>query len=91
MPPTLTVTELSRKLTEYINRVLYRGERFVLTRGNKPVAEIRPIRSAPKLSELPAIYASMRHLSREDAEDFAKDIEAARNSELMEDYDPWER
>jgi prevent-host-death family protein len=38
MAQTLTVTEMSRKLAEYIDRVRYRRERFILTKGNKPVA-----------------------------------------------------
>ena len=88
---TLTVTELARKFAEYINRVAYRGEKFIVTRGKKPVAELRPVSSGIKMSELAAFYASLPHLSPEDAEAFAQDIEAARRSEPIEDYDPWAR
>lgn len=91
MPKTLTVTEMARSFAEYINRVAYRGERFILTRGNKPIAEIRPLPVRRRLSELPELFASLPHLSPEDAEDFARDIEAARNSLPKEDYDPWDR
>ena len=42
MALTLSVTEVARHFAEYINRVSYRGESFVLVRGNKPVAELRP-------------------------------------------------
>lgn len=91
MPQTLTVTEMARKFAEYINRVAYRGERFILTRGNKAVAEIRPIQSGVKMSDLPVIFAALPHLDPVDAEAFAKDIDAVRRSEAREDYDPWNR
>lgn len=38
MPETLTVTEVVRHFADYVNRVVYRRESFVLVRGNKPVA-----------------------------------------------------
>ena len=65
---------MARKFAEYINRVTYRGESFILTKGNKPVAEIRPLQTGRKLSELPAIMASIPHLSPDDVEAFAKDV-----------------
>ena len=43
MSQTLSVTEVARHFAEYINRVAYRGECFVLMRGNKPIAELRPL------------------------------------------------
>ena len=88
---TLTVTEFARKLAEYINRVAYRGEKFIVTRGNKPVAELRPVSEGIKMSELPAFFASLPHLAPEDAEAFAQDIAEARRSAPVEDYDPWAR
>ena len=87
---TLTVTEVARHFAEYINRVSYRGESFVLLRGNKPVAELRPLPAGKKLSELPSLLASLPHLSPTEAEQLADDVEAAR-AELAraEVRDPW--
>lgn len=91
MAKTLTVTEVSRKFAEYINRVVYRGERFILTRGNKPVAELRPLPVGRKLSELPEILASAPHLDPDDVEQFANDIEDARRElDNIPGRDPWE-
>lgn len=91
MPRTLTVTEMSRKFADYINRVAYRGERFVLTRGNKPIAEIRPLPVGRKLSELPEIMASLPHLTPEEAEAFGRDIDEAREAmSKIPIRDPWE-
>ena len=91
MPEILTVTEVARKFADYINRVAYRGENFVLTRGNRPIAELRPVPAGRKLSELPTLFAALPHLSPDDAAVFAEDIETAREELAREDEDPWER
>ncbi len=91
MSKTLTVTEMARSFAEYINRVAYRGESFVLTKGNKPVAEIRPLPVGRKLSELPALMASLPRLTPEEAEAFGKDIDEAREAlNRIPIRDPWE-
>lgn len=82
---------MSRRFAEYINRVAYRGESFVLTRGNKPIAEIRPLPQGRKLYELPAILASAPHLTPEEAEAFGRDIDEAREElNKIGLRDPWE-
>ncbi len=85
-----SVTEVVRNFADYINRVAFRGERFTLMRGNKPVAELRPVPSGRRLGELPELLASLPRLSPDDASALAEDIEAAR-SELSEQplSDPW--
>ena len=91
MSETLTVTELSRKFAEYVNRVAYRGESFILTKGNRPVAELRPVTRGRKLSELSEVFASLPHLDPDDVEQFAKDIEESRNElNSIPVRDPWE-
>jgi antitoxin (DNA-binding transcriptional repressor) of toxin-antitoxin stability system len=85
-----SVTEVARNFADYINRVAFRGEQFTLMRGNKPVAELRPVPSGRRLGELPELLASLPRLSPDDAAALAEDIEAAR-SELSEQplSDPW--
>ena len=78
MAQTRTVTEVARHFTEYINRVSYRGESFVLTRGNKSVAELRPLPAGKRLLELPSLMASLPHLSPTEATQFADDLARAR-------------
>ena len=91
MPQTLTVTEVARKFAEYINRVAYRGESFILTKGSKPVAEIRPLRRGVKGSELLEILKSGPHLDPADVERFATDIDEAREElNKLGVRDPWE-
>ncbi len=90
MVQTLSVTEVARHFAEYINRVSYRGECFVLVRGNKPVAELRPLPAGKRLLELPALLASLPHLSPAEATQFAGDLTAARQAlASAEVHDPW--
>ncbi len=90
MTQTLSVTEVARHFTEYINRVAYRGECFLLVRGNKPVAELRPLPAGKRLAELPALLASLPHLSPAEATQFADDLTAAREAlARAEVHDPW--
>ena len=74
----LTVTDMARNFSDYINRVAYRGERFLLTRGNRVVAEIRPVPESRPLRELPELLAALPRLGPEDAGAFGRDLEAAR-------------
>ena len=80
MVKTLSVTEVARHFAEYINRVACRGECFVLVRGNKPMAELRPLSTGKRLAELPALLASLPHLSPAEATQFAGDLTAARET-----------
>jgi antitoxin (DNA-binding transcriptional repressor) of toxin-antitoxin stability system len=90
MAQTLSVTEAARHFAEYINRVVYRGESFVLVRGNKPIAELRPLPAGRRLAELPALLASLPHLSATDAAQLADDLMAAREVLAREEVrDPW--
>ena len=66
MSQTLSITEVARHFAEYINRVVYRGDCFVLMWSNKPIAELRPLPVGKRLAELPALLALLPHLSEED-------------------------
>ena len=78
MSQTLSVTEVALHFAEYINRVAHGGECFVLVRGNKPIAELRPLPVGKRLAELPALLASLPHISETEAAQFAEDLTAAR-------------
>ena len=92
MPVTsLSVTEMVRGFSDYVNRVAYRGERFILLKGRKPMAELRPLPAGRLLGELDAVLRSLPALTDAEAEDFAADIEAARAGLPQEGLrDPWQ-
>lgn len=84
------ITEVARHFSDYVNRVAYQGENFVLVRGNKPVAELRPIPSGRKLSELPDILKSLPKLTEDEQEDFLEDLNTIRDMGKDEVLaDPW--
>ncbi|MBT3380157.1 MAG: antitoxin [Lentisphaerae bacterium] len=87
---TLTVTEAVRHFSDYVSRVAYRNESFVLCRGKKAVAELRPVPMGGRLGDLPEILRSLPHLSESDAAAFAADIEESRDALPDEELrDPW--
>jgi antitoxin (DNA-binding transcriptional repressor) of toxin-antitoxin stability system len=91
MKLAVTITDVLRNFSDYINRVAYRGERFVLLRGGKPVAELTPIPAGTRLGDLGAVLASVPRLSEAEADAFAKDLERARTEiTAAPPRDPWE-
>lgn len=85
-----SVVEVARRFSDFINRVAFRKERFVLMRGKRPVAGLCPVPSGKRLRELPELLASLPHLSEREAEALAEDLAASR-SELSRAplRDPW--
>ena len=91
MTEQLTVTEVVRHFADYVNRVAYRRESFVLVRGNKPLAELRPLPSGKKLGDLPGLFAALPHMSADEAGSFAEDLDSARDDlNHVEVRDAWE-
>lgn len=76
----LTVTEAVRNFSDYVGRVAYRNEMFILRKGNKRVAELRPLPNGRRLGDLPSILRNVAHLPKTDVASFAEDVEFARNA-----------
>ena len=85
----VTVTQVARNFAEYVNRVAYRRESFTLLRGKRPVAELRPLPTGARLSELPGLVASLPRLTEAEADELAADLDAARD-ELGAVRDAWQ-
>ncbi|MFW6084885.1 MAG: hypothetical protein ACODAA_06700 [Gemmatimonadota bacterium] len=87
----LNVTEFVRNFAEYINRVAYRGERYLLIRGGREVAAVHPVPEGRALTELPGLLAALPRLSPGEAEELERDVERARR-ELANSgsRDPWD-
>jgi len=90
-PKALTVTEVIRNFSDYISRVAYQRESFILCKGKRPMAELRPLPIGKSLGELPALMAGWPHLSQSEAAAFAEDIKAERKTLGAEELrDPWD-
>ena len=86
----LSVTEVVRHFSDYVNRVAYRREAFVLRRGRIALAELRPVPSGRRLGDLPGILASLPAMSESEAMAFGKDVQKARGGMRREGLkDPW--
>jgi prevent-host-death family protein len=87
----LSVTDVARNFSEYINRVAYKGDRFVLMKSGREVAELKPVPKGRRLSELAALLKTSARLTPEETASFETDIEAARkemnNAEVS---NPWD-
>jgi len=91
VPIRLTVTEAVRNFSEILGRIRFKGERFILFKGGKPVAELGPTATAAsvRLGELPAIFEALPHLEPGDADRFALDLESARSAAGEVPKAPW--
>jgi len=76
----VSITEVSRHFSDYLNRVAYKGAHFILLRGNKPLAELKPLPQGRCLGELPELLQSLPRLSQKEAGDFRKDLHALRGA-----------
>jgi len=85
MESILSSTEVARHLGDVLARVKHTGESFVLTKIDKPVARLVPIRS-----HLPAtgaeIMAALAQLPHDP--DFADDLEQVSRMDRVPE-DPW--
>ena len=82
------VTEVARNFAEYVNRVAYRRESFTLLRGKKPLAELRPLPTGARLSELPGLLASLPRLTEAEAGELRRT--STLRDELGEARDAWQ-
>jgi antitoxin (DNA-binding transcriptional repressor) of toxin-antitoxin stability system len=88
---TVSVTEVFRNFSDYLNRVAYRGERFLLIRGGKPVAELAPVPRGGRLGDLPVLLASLPRLAPTEAGAFEDDLDRAREElSRRPPRDPWD-
>jgi prevent-host-death family protein len=84
---TITATALAKNLSDVLNRVKYRGERFVVVRNNEPVATIGPPPEKPTITWAEFVTL-LRELPRPDPE-FADDLEEIQASQPPAELTEW--
>jgi len=87
METTITATELSRRLSDVLNRVKYRGERFVVQRNGETIATITPV-SPPPMVTLDDIIAKVGDFSVP-GDGFADDLEAIQAEQPPAEFPEW--
>ncbi len=81
---TITATEASRKFSELLDAI-EAGETVTITRGNRPIAEVRPARRR-SVGEFREALAALSPLDDEFASDVAEGLSIIRD----EWRDPWD-
>lgn len=88
METRITATQLARSLSDVLNRVRYRGERFIVERNGEPLATLGPA-GPPRALTGREFLELLRHLPRPD-DRFADDLEEIQRSQPMMERDRWE-
>ena len=87
----ITVTEMARHFSDYLNRVSYGGESFLLVRGKKVLAELHPAPRGRRLGDLPGLLKSLPRLGPAESRGLALDAAAAKTRlNRRAAKDPWE-
>jgi antitoxin (DNA-binding transcriptional repressor) of toxin-antitoxin stability system len=94
MEKTISATEAVRKFSEILSSIKYKGDRYVILRGGKPVAAIGPIDPEPRTTTLRELIhkLSMKPvLGEEEAESFRRDLEEIRRHQpSLPEGPPWD-
>jgi prevent-host-death family protein len=80
METRITATELAKSLSDILNRVRYRGERFRIERNGEPIATLVPAAPVSGDMTMGKLVALLKDLPSPD-EDFADDLEAIHSSQ----------
>lgn len=70
----ITATELAKSLSDVLNRVRYRGEKFLIVRKGEPIATVGPAAPVPGITGREFVEL-LKNLPPPD-EGFADDLEA---------------
>ena len=87
METTITATELAKNLSDVLNRIRYRGERFVVERNGEPVATLAPVR-APTGITVNELFDLVRRIGLP-GEGFAPDLEAIQSEQPKVEFPEW--
>ena len=74
MATHIAITKFARALADFINLVCYRKESFILLRGKRAVAEIRPVTKNMSLEDLSILLRSNRILNGDESMNFLDDV-----------------
>lgn len=86
-PTTITATQLARSLSDVLNRVHYRGERFIVERNGETVATLEPPEPVRGMT-LGEMIEVMRAAPQPD-DGFWDDVEKINTSQPPAEFPEW--
>jgi len=89
MTTHVSATEAVRTFSDLLNRILYRGEEFVVERAGEPVCRMMPAAPAKRLN-LRDLASLLREIPKPDA-GYASDVRRAARSQGRPPRSPWGR
>ena len=93
MEKRITATRAVRDFSEILNTIKFQGTHFIIERGGKPVASMKPVDEKEDFKTLGELKALLKKLPRldEELDAFAADLEAIlKNQPVMPMEDLWE-
>ena len=91
MEKHVTATDAVRRFSEILNSVNYRGDRYVIMRGKKPVAHLYPHEEGAGQRVLGDLKSLMKHLPQLKDKEFADDVKKGLEAQPLPPADvPWE-
>ncbi len=91
MEKSVSATEAVRRFSEILNSVKYRGASYIIRRGGKPLASLRPVEVVPAertLGELKELVKRLPRLGPE-AEKFRGDLKEILKHQPSVPRDRW--
>lgn len=88
----ISATEISRSLSDILNKVHYRGERYDIKRGKEIIAKIVPVSTKKvglRISELNRLFKDLPQLDKKDQQSFENDIKQIR-IDMKDENNPWD-
>jgi len=82
---SISTTEAARHLGDYLARVKHKGEHFVLTKNEQPIAELSPVKGSRRATWA-EVLAAVARLPRDPA--FADDLEKVNAADRV-GGNPW--
>ena len=84
-PTSISTTEAARHLGDFLARVKHKGEHFLLTKNDRPIAELLPA-TGSRRAAWGELVSAVSRLPRDPC--FADDLEKVNESDLSGE-NPW--
>ena len=85
MPTSISTTEAARHLGDYLARVKHKGEHFLLTKNDQPIAELSPA-AGSRRATWGELVSAVARLPRDPM--FAEDLEKVNETDQPA-INPW--